>query len=73
VHHVRKSRRIVSESCLVAEGIRKSGHREVLGVAMGNGESEQGWREFFLSLRKRGLQGVDLVVSDDHVGWCPRR
>lgn len=68
VHRVRKSRRIDSESCLVAEGIGKSGHREVIGVAMGNGESEQGWREFFLSLRKRGLRGVDMVVSDDHVG-----
>ena len=68
VHRVRRDRKIVSESLLVAEGISETGHREVVGVAMGNGENEQTWRDFFLSLHKRGLKGVQTVVSDDHKG-----
>lgn len=68
VHRVRRDRKIVSESLLVAEGVSETGHREVLGLAMGNGESEQTWRDFFLSLHKRGLKGVHTIVSDDHKG-----
>ena len=31
-------------------------------------EAEVHWREFLQALQRRGLKGVDLVVSDDHVG-----
>ena len=33
-----------------------------------NRESRSSWRDFLLSLRKRGLSGVEFVVSDDHAG-----
>ncbi len=68
VHRVRRDRKIVSESLLVAEGVSETGYREILGVAMGNSESEQTWKDFFLSLHKRGLKGVHTIVSDDHKG-----
>jgi len=68
VHRVRSHKKVISESVFVAEGIRESGHREVLGVSMGNSENEQSWKDFFLALRKRGLNGVDTIVSDDHKG-----
>ena len=68
VHRVRRNHAIVPEAALVAEGINESGFREVIGVSMGDSESERTWREFFLSLRKRGLQNVRMLVSDDHAG-----
>ena len=68
VHRVRSHKKVISESVFVAEGISESGHREVLGVSMGNSENEQSWKDFFLSLRKRGLRGVNTIVSDDHKG-----
>ena len=68
IHRIRRNRAIVTEAALVAEGVTASGHREVIGVSMGDSESERTWREFFLSLRKRGLKGVRTVVSDDHTG-----
>ena len=40
----------------------------VLGFALGDKESEASWKDFFQSLKARGLSGVDLVVSDDHAG-----
>jgi len=68
VKRVRVSRKVVSESVLVAEGISSTGYREVIGVAVGNSESHQTWKDFFLSLRKRGLKGVNTIVSDNHAG-----
>lgn len=35
---------------------------------LGDTESEESWSEFFLSLKSRGLRGLDIVVSDDHCG-----
>ena len=53
---------------LKAIGINRWGKREVLGVSATLSEAEVHWREFLQSLQRRGLKGVELVVSDDHVG-----
>jgi transposase-like protein len=65
---VRKAGRVRTQSLLVACGINQDGYREVLGIAIGDGESEASWSQFFTWLKNRGLKGVDLVVSDDHKG-----
>jgi putative transposase len=31
-------------------------------------ESRSSWRDFLLSLRERGLAGIEFVVADDHAG-----
>ena len=68
VIRVREDERVVAKSALIATGITVAGYREVLGVQIGQSESEASWGAFFVWLRKRGLQGVDFVVSDDHAG-----
>ncbi|RDV80168.1 IS256 family transposase, partial [Ammonifex thiophilus] len=65
---VRKGGRVRSQSVLIACGVNRDGYREVLGLMIGDSESEATWSEFFGWLKKRGLKGVDLVVSDDHRG-----
>ena len=57
-----------SKGMLIAIGINAEGHREVLGFKAGDGESYEAWTDFFRQLKDRGLQGVDLVVSDSHSG-----
>lgn len=42
--------------------------RRVVGLACIDVESYPAWREFLLSLRRRGLSGVRLVTSDAHEG-----
>jgi putative transposase len=42
--------------------------REILGVEVADTESEATYHELFRSLKRRGLKGVQLVVSDDHEG-----
>ena len=49
-------------------GVDASGQREVIGLDVGAAETEAFWREFLRSLVRRGLAGVQLVVSDAHEG-----
>lgn len=65
---VRKGGRVRVQSVLIAAGVNREGYREILGLMIGDSESEASWSEFFTCLKRRGLKGVDLVVSDDHKG-----
>lgn len=60
--------RVSSKAILIAGGVRADGFRDILGLAIGDVESFATWNELFGSLKKRGLHGVDFVVSDDHAG-----
>ncbi len=66
--HVRSEHRVVSKACVIATGVREDGHREVLGITVGDSEDELFWRTFLTSLKARGLSGVRLVISDQHAG-----
>jgi putative transposase len=64
----RVNHQIVSRAVVVATGITEDGGREVLGVMVGDSETEVFWAEFLRSLRERGLTGVRLVIGDHHSG-----
>jgi putative transposase len=68
--HVRDEhlKQVVSKAIVIATGITATGEREVLGLAIGDSESETFWAEFVRSLKRRGLAGVRLVISDAHEG-----
>jgi len=53
---------------LIAIGVLPSGNRSVLGVSVSLSEAEVHWREFLSSLKKRGMHGMKLIVSDAHEG-----
>src|SRR5271156_3196018 len=53
---------------LVAIGVTSDGHREILGVVEGTKEDLESWRNFLRHLKQRGLQGVQLFVSDKCLG-----
>jgi transposase-like protein len=65
---VREAGRIVSQAVVVAIGVRETGDKCVLGVALRASETEAFWLEFCRSLVARGLHGVQLVISDAHEG-----
>src|SRR5215510_1157647 len=68
VEKVRDGGRVVRKCLVIAHGVHESGRREVIGLDCGAAETEAFWREFLRSLIKRGLAGVQLVVSDAHEG-----
>ncbi len=65
---VRDRGHVRSKALVVAYAVHESGRREVIGIDLGELESEAFWVEFLRSLRARGLAGVRLCVSDQHEG-----
>lgn len=53
---------------VVAIGVTAKGQREVLGFELGASENGAFWLSFLRSLKARGLNGVQLVISDAHEG-----
>jgi transposase-like protein len=65
---VRDGAHVVSKAVVIAYAVHETGRREVIGLDVGEIESEAFWREFLRSLKRRGLDGVRLCVSDAHEG-----
>jgi transposase-like protein len=65
---VRVNGRVVSQALVIATGVRRSGERDVLGVELGAAENHDFWLMFLRGLVRRGLSGVQLVISDAHEG-----
>jgi putative transposase len=53
---------------VIATGITEDGGRQVLGLMVGDSETEVFWSDFLRSLRERGLAGVRLAIADHHSG-----
>jgi putative transposase len=68
VEKVRDGGRVVGKAVVIAYGVHETGRREILGIDVGEAETEAFWTEFVRSLLARGLTGVQLVVSDAHEG-----
>jgi len=68
VEKVRDGGRVVRKCLVLAYAVHESGYREVIGLDVGEAETEAFWRSFLRSLVERGLTGVELVVSDAHAG-----
>jgi transposase-like protein len=65
---VREDDRVESMAVVIATGVNAQGRREVLGFDVLPTETDEGWTQFFKSLKERGLSGVQLVISDAHGG-----
>ena len=59
---------IKNVSVLVAIGVDSDGYRRILGVSEGHKEDKAGWLGFLKELKKRGLTGVRLMISDACLG-----
>jgi transposase-like protein len=68
VERVREPGGVRHKALVIAYGVHHSGRREVVGLDVGEAETESFWRAFLRSLRARGLEGVQLVISDAHTG-----
>jgi putative transposase len=68
VERVREPGGVRHKALVIAYGVHHSGRREVIGLDVGEAETEAFWREFLRGLRARGLDGVKLAISDAHAG-----
>lgn len=65
---VREEGRVRARGALLAYGINEEGYREILGLQLGDSESEESWSQYFEWLKHRGLRGTELIASDHHGG-----
>jgi putative transposase len=71
-----KALQVCSSAVVVALGVNEDGRRELLGLKVGDSETESFWAEFnrcaegkaYAQLKERGLSAVRLVISDAHAG-----
>jgi len=65
---VREGGRIINVAVVIAVGVNRDGHREILGLDVITTEDGAGWLAFLRGLVARGLAGTSLVISDAHHG-----
>ncbi|MDE1549319.1 IS256 family transposase [Jeotgalibaca caeni] len=65
---VREDHRVVSKAVYIAIAINGENQREVIGFKVASSETFEAWRDFFKSLKDRGLRSPNLIVSDAHEG-----
>jgi len=65
---VRHGEGAVSMPFLVALGVTRDGHKEVLALRASAEESKEGWQLLLEDLRQRGVQQVGLFLSDGSDG-----
>ena len=68
VEKVRDGGRVARKCVVVAHAVHETGRREIIGLDVGEAETEAFWTEFLRSLVARGLVGVQLAISDAHPG-----
>jgi transposase-like protein len=68
VERVREPGGVRQKALVIAYAVHETGVREVLGLDVGEAETEAFWTEFLFSLKARGLAGVRVCVSDAHQG-----
>ncbi len=65
---VRQAGSVRDAAILIASGVKMDGKRSILGVSVSLSEGQAHWRAFMETLAKRGLYGVQLIISDNHGG-----
>jgi putative transposase len=68
VEKVRDGGRVQRKCVVIAHAVHETGRREIIGLDVGEAETEAFWREFLRGLVQRGLIGVQLAISDAHPG-----
>ena len=68
IERVREKGGVRNKALVIAYAVHESGLREVIGLDVGEAETEAFWTEFLFALKARGLSGVQVCVSDAHQG-----
>lgn len=68
-YHVRSERHIVKKAVYIAIGIDLDGHKDVLGMWVGENESAKYWATVLNSLRNRGIEDIFIACTDNLCGF----
>ena len=68
-YHVRNEGRIVKRAVYIAIGIDMEGHKDVLGMYVGQNESAKFWLSILNGLRNRGVEDILIACVDGLTGF----
>lgn len=68
-YHVRKDGHITNKAVYIAIGIDMSGHKDVLGIYIGESESSKYWLSVMNELKNRGIEDILLCSVDGLNGF----
>jgi len=68
-YHVRHEGRIVKRAVYIAIGIDMDGHKDVLGMYVGQNESAKFWLSILNGLKNRGVQDILIACVDGLSGF----
>ena len=68
-YHVRSEGHIAKKAVYIAIGIDLDGHKDVLGMWVGENESAKYWATVLNSLRNRGIEDIFIACTDNLCGF----
>ena len=68
-YHVRNEGRIVKSAVYIAIGIDMEGHKDVLGMYVGQNESAKFWLSILNGLKNRGVEDILIACVDGLTGF----
>lgn len=68
-YHVRSEGRIVKRAVYIALGIDMNGHKDVLGLYVGENESAKYWLSIMNGLKNRGVKDILIACVDGLIGF----
>ena len=68
-YHVRSEGQIVKKAVYIAIGIDLDGHKDVLGMWVGENESAKFWATVLNSLKNRGVEDIFIACTDKLTGF----
>ena len=68
-YHVRSEGHIVKKAVYITIGIDLDGHKDVLGMWVGENESAKYWATVLNSLRNRGIEDIFIACTDNLCGF----
>jgi putative transposase len=68
-YHVRNEGRIVKRAVYIAIGIDMNGHKDVLGMYVGQNESAKFWLSILNGLKNRGVEDILIACVDGLTGF----
>lgn len=67
--HVRQEGRIVKKAVYIAIGIKMDGHKEVIGMWVGENESAKFWLSVMNGMKNRGVEDILIACVDGLTGF----
>ena len=69
VFKVREGSKVINKTIYIAVGLKRDGHKEVLGLWLGKNESSSFWMSVLTDIKARGTEDILITATDNLNGF----